>query len=245
MKTCQSIFEIAKTFPQRCGRLKSAFACLCALLNPMRAMLASAIVTAAMLALDGQTAHAQEVPARPADAAAALGTHVPVPLIGGRWAWGISYPLSGENPYTGEPNGILYRVQFTFNANGYGTAIWGIRQITYEGGLQSTVEDDIWFYSNVKWTFNGTKLTAVGSGWYTRTNSTNPAMNTRRPISDTYYFPFWQVVGSASNPTLDLQEPFKFGGYYKIALKRAYNAHSQVEEPQADEVPPADSPELP
>jgi hypothetical protein len=31
----------------------------------------------------------------------------------------------------------------------------GLRQITYEGGLQSTVQDDIWFYTNVKWTFKG------------------------------------------------------------------------------------------
>jgi hypothetical protein len=255
MKTYQSKFEITKNFPpQRCGRLGSALASLCALSSPMRGLSASAVVTAAMLALGGQTVQAQEVPAGPvaaaAESAAAIGSHVPLPLIGGRFVWWIGYPLSGDNPYTGEPNGILYQVQFTFNSNGSGTAIWGIRQITYEGGLQSTVQTDIWFYTNVKWTFNGTQLTAAGSGWYTRTNSTNPAMNTRRPISNTYHFPFWQVVGSAGHPILDIQEPFKFGGYYKIAMKKVYGVYSQSEEPyqpeepHADGVPPADTPGL-
>jgi hypothetical protein len=108
----------------------------------------------------------------------------------------------------------------------------------------------------VRWTFNGTRLTGTGTGWYTRTNSTNPAMNTRRPISDTYHFPFWRVVGSASHPILDIQEPFKFGGYYKIAMKKVYGVYSQSEErseseepsqseePHGNDVPPADSPAL-
>lgn len=242
----QTVFEITKNTPtQRCGRLGDALHSLCALLSPKRVLSASALAVTIMLALDGQTAQAQVAPGGPvaaaAESAAAIGSLVPLPLIGGRFVWWIGYPLSGSNPYTGEPNGILYQVQFTFNSNGSGTAIWGIRQITYEGGLQSTVQNDIWFYTNVKWTFKGTQLTAAGTGWYTRTNSTNPALNIRRPISSTYVFPFWQVAGSASQPILDIQESFKFGGYYKIAMKKVYGVYSQSEEPQAHEAAPANS----
>jgi hypothetical protein len=242
----QTVLKITKnTLTQQSGRLRSTLASLGTLFGPMRLLSGSALAVTIMLALDGQTAQAQVAPGGPvaaaAESATAIGSLVPLPLIGGRFVWWIGYPLSGSNPYTGEPNGIVYQVQFTFNSNGSGTAIWGIRQITYEGGLQSTVQNDIWFYTNVKWTFNGTQLTGAGTGWYTRTNSTNPAMNIRRPISDTYHFPFWQVAGSASQPILDIQEPFKFGGYYKIAMKKVYGVYSQSEEPQAHEAAPANS----
>jgi hypothetical protein len=52
------------------------------------------------------------------------------------------------------------------------------------------------------------------------------------------------VVGSANNPTLDLQLPWKFGGYSKIALRRTSNRLAQSGELQEGGVPSTDSPGL-
>ena len=60
-----TVFEITKNFPpQRCGRLGSALASLGALLSPMRALSASALVAAAMLGPGGQSAQGQETQTR-------------------------------------------------------------------------------------------------------------------------------------------------------------------------------------
>jgi hypothetical protein len=68
-------------------------------------------------------------PSRLCASGAVLSTQVPLILTGGRWVWDTAYPESGGNPYTGEPNGVIYPLEFTFKANRYGTLAWGIRQI--------------------------------------------------------------------------------------------------------------------
>ena len=61
----QTVFEITKNIlTQRSGRLGSALSSLCALLSPMRALSASALVATTMLALDAKSAHGQEAQAQ-------------------------------------------------------------------------------------------------------------------------------------------------------------------------------------
>jgi hypothetical protein len=213
---------------QRCGRLGSALTSLCALLSPMRALSASALVAAAMLVLGGQSAHAQDAPGTASDAmldpgaqsapaqevpdaaseslnrSASVATAATSAL--GPWEW--IFPVYDPNPSGGPSGRYTFAFFIYLGAGGVSEMIYQIDHVYYPDWLHMRHDRSTWNWNvNARWSVVGSELVFSGSGWRTDISNWNPAGYHRYPIGGTYRFPFRWLPG----PKLLLTTPASWG----------------------------------